>query len=429
MPARPPHLIFLLTDDHRWDALGCAGNPVLRTPHLDALAAGGTRFPNAFVTTSICCASRASVFTGQWARRNGVHDFATPFTPAQHARTYPGLLRAAGYRTGFVGKYGVGDNAPPPAERFDYWRGFTGQGVYEGKDGVHITDRMTRQALEFLEDPDTDRPFCLSVSYKAPHHQDGDPRQYIPAARHRGLYADAVVAPPPGQDFDALPPFLQRSEGRVRWALRFDTPERHAESVRNYYRLIQGVDDSVGEIVQALRRTGRERDTVIVFLGDNGCFLGEHGLGDKWLLYEESVRVPLIVHDPRLPERRRGRVEERMALNVDIAPTLLELAGVRRPRAMQGRSLVPLLEGRRTTWRRDWFYEHLFPHPGIPRSEGVRTERWVYWRYLDHPEADECLFDLRTDPHQVRNRVADPDARPVLEDLRRRTARYRDRLR
>ena len=430
-PMRPdvPNLVFLLTDDHRWDALGCYGNPVLRTPAIDALAADGVRFANAFVTTSICCASRAAILTGQYNLRNGIHEFNVPFTKAQWAQTYPARLRDSGYHSGFIGKFGVGDGKPLPAASFDVWHGFDGQGRYETVSGAHLTDVMTDQAVGFLERAPTDRPFVLSVSYKAPHHQDGDPRQYIPAVRHRTLYADQRIPPPPGQDFDRLPGILRESEGRARWRQRFDTPERHAESVRNYYRLIQGVDDSVARIRETLRDVGRDRDTVIVFTGDNGAFLGEHGLADKWYLYEESVRVPMIVHDPRLPEKARGTVPDQQVLNIDIAPTLLDYAGLRRPRTMQGRSLRPLVEGKRTRWRTDWYYEHRFRHPAIPSSEGVRDQQWSYWRFLGHPEAGEFLFDHRADPFQTDNRAGDAKMRSQLERLRRRTDDFSRTLR
>ncbi len=430
----PPNLLFLLTDDHRWDALGCMGNPVVRTPHIDALARGGTLFRNAFVTTSICCASRATLLTGQYARRHGVHDFATPLTPAQLDETYHDCLRRAGYRVGFVGKYGVGDNAEPPADRFDSWGGFRGQGRYfpQGEDGPHLTDIQAGQAVEFLEACAPGEPFCLSVSFKAPHQQDEDPRQYLYAARHRALYAEATVPVPPtatDEDFRRLPTFLRESEGRRRWAQRFATPESYQEMVKAYFRLITGVDDAVGAMLGALARRGLRENTVVVFMGDNGCFLAEHGLADKWLMYEESIRVPLVIHDPRVPDAARGRSRGEMVLNLDIAPTLLSLAGVAAPERMQGMDLAPLTRGESPPWREEWFYEHLFPHPGIPKSEGVRTEHHAYWRYLEAEADAEWLFDLAADPHETRNRIADPACAGLAEDLRARARRLAEELR
>lgn len=427
---RRPNLVFLLTDDHRWNALGCMGNPILQTPQIDALAASGVLFTNAFVTTSICCASRASLFTGQYARRHGVHDFRTPFTPEALAQTYPQVLRRAGYRIGFIGKYGVGDNAKPPADQFDYWKGFTGQGHYfrkiDGKN-VHLTDLMAEQAEEFIKSSSADQPFCLSVSFKAPHCQDGDPRQFLYAERHKDLYADLTIPPPPAdsaKDFDRQPDFIQQSESRRRWDIRFSTPEKYQEMVKSYYRLITGVDEAVGRIRQALRQQNLQDNTIIIVMGDNGYYLGEHGLAGKWFMHEESIRVPLVVYDPRLPAPARGTRCAEMALNIDIAPTLLAMAGAAVPQGMQGRDLSPLLRGQKPAWRQEWFYEHLFPNKILPKSEGVRTQRWSYWRYLDVPHDAEWLHDLEADPRQLRNLASDPAHAQVLADLRRRVENY-----
>ena len=439
---RRPNILFLLTDDHRFDALGCMGNRIIRTPNVDALARGGVIFRNAFVTTSICCTSRASIFTGQYARRHGVHGFNTPFTADQWAQTYPMLLRRTGYRTGFIGKFGVGDNAKPPAGDFDYWRGFTGQGQYFPRGHqppVHLTDLMTSQAKEFIggggakDAAGGERPFCLSISYKAPHAQDVDPKQYLYGPRFAELYKDATIPKPATatqEAFDRQPEFIRNSEARVRWQKRFADDASFQEMVKSYYRLISGVDESVGEIVKALRDAGVADDTIVIFTGDNGYYLGEHGLADKWYPHEESIRVPLIVYDPRLPQGRRGAVVDDMALNIDLAPTMLAMAGVETPAAMQGRDLAPLVYGRRVhDWRDEFFYEHLFTHKAIPKSEGVRTKGWAYWRYLDVPEQDaEWLFDLGNDPGQNVNLVRSPQHQIVLEELRAKTARYRESL-
>jgi arylsulfatase A-like enzyme len=441
---RRPNVLFLLTDDHRFDALGCMGNPIIRTPNIDALARGGVLFKNAFVTTSICCTSRASIFTGQYARRHGIHGFNTPFTPTQWARSYPMLLRNAGYRTGFVGKFGVGDNAQPPADDFDFWRGFTGQGQYFPKGHqppVHLTDLMTSQAKEFLAAgakgaAGDGRPFCLSISYKAPHAQDADPKQYLYAPRFAELYKDATIARPTTATEEAFarqPDFIRNSEARARWKKRFADDASFAEMVKSYYRLITGVDESVGEIVKALRDAGAAENTVIIVTGDNGYYFGEHGLADKWYPHEESIRVPLIVHDPRLPQDRRGVAVDEMALNIDLAPTMLALAGVEPPAGMQGRDLSPLVRGQRLeNWRDEFFYEHLFTHKAIPRSEGVRARHWSYWKYLDvgGPD-DEWLFDLRNDPGQTANLARTPRSptdKAMLDEMRAKVGQYRERL-
>ena len=422
-----PNLILLVTDDQRWDTMGCMGNPIIRTPNMDALAREGVLFRNAFVTTSICCSSRASIFTGQYTRRHGIEDFRTDFTPRALALTYPMLLRRAGYRTGFIGKYGVGRHMP--ADKFDYWKGIPGQPRYEQKDSQgrprHLTSIMGDQAIEFLESGRADpRPFCLSVSFKAPHVQDGDPRQFIYDPAFKDLYKDVKIPVPETADpkyFESFPEFFKRdNEGRRRWRIRFSTPEKYQESVKGYYRLITGVDVVIGRIRKTLRECGLAENTVIMLIGDNGFYLGEHGLAGKWYGHEESIRVPLLVYDPRLPARLRGQKRDEMVLNIDVAPTLLSLAGVPIPKVMQGRDLVPLISGRAESWRSDFFYEHTFNHPRIPKSVGVVGKRFKYLRYFEVRPVYEELYDLKTDPHEKRNLARDPHYKEMLEKLRKR---------
>ncbi len=418
-----PNIIFLLTDDQRWDTMGCAGNPIIHTPNMDDLARNGVRFTNAFVTTSICASSRASIFAGQWTRRHGVNDFKTPFTEAALAQTYPMLLRQAGYRIGFIGKYGVGRDLP--VDKYDYWRGFAGQGKYEHKDEngnyKHLTQIMGEQAIEFVHGCSQDQPFCLSVSFKAPHVQDSDPRQFIYDLAYKNMYENVTIPAPRTANpyyFEALPEFLQTSEARRRWDIRFSTPGKFQESVKSYYRLITGVDFVIGKIRQELKRLNFADNTVIIFSGDNGFYLGEHGLAGKWFPHEESIRVPLIVFDPRRDKKLQGVTVEQMALNVDITPTILELAAVKVPEQMQGRSLVPLLAGQKPKWRTEFFYEHPFEHKTIAKSEALRTQRWKYARYIgfDYEE----LYDLKTDPHEKTNLAKDKKYQETLESLRKR---------
>jgi len=423
--AKRPNMIFLLTDDHRADALGCAGNTIIQTPNIDDLAANGVRFTNAFVTTSICACSRASIFTGQWTARHGIIDFNTHFTPQVLAETYPMLLRASGYRIGFIGKYGVGPQKDLPIDRYDYWKGFPGQGKYEHTDEngnyKHLTRIMGEQAVEFLQASSKDRPFCLSVSFKAPHVQDGDPRQFVYDRADAGLYKDALIPTPKTADpkyFDALPEFLRDSEARRRWELRFPTAEKFQESVKGYYRLITGVDIVIGKIRAELKRLGFDDNTVIIFTGDNGFYLGEYGLAGKWFPHELSIRVPLIVYDPAAPRSRRGLTLDRMALNVDIAPTILQFAGLKPPAQMQGQSLLPLLRGKRPKWRTEFFYEHPFEHKTIAKSVALRTRRYKYARYTDYDY--EEIYDLKTDPDEINNLAKDPTRRKTLESLRKR---------
>jgi len=385
-PQGPPNIIFLLADDQRFDALGAAGNSIIRTPHLDRLAEEGVRFVNAFCTTSICPTSRASFLTGQYASRHGIVDFVSGLTDAQFQASWPGVLRAAGYQSAFVGKWGLGGALP--RAQFDLFRGFAGQGRYfvaEGKptpvdgsgpppytDGAHqghLTAHHGTVTTEFLESPALSEPFFLQLSFKAPHAQDGEAVPFQYDSRFAELYVEEPIPAPVSATeaaFASLPKMLQLSEGRTRWERRFATEEQRLDSVRSYYRLVTGIDEVVGRVRAALERRGLEERTIIVFSSDNGFFLGEHGLAGKWFPHEESIRIPLLVFDPRLPAERRGSVVDEMVLNIDLAPTLIELAGAAVPAEVQGRSLYPLLAGETSDWRRDWYYEHAFEHPTIP---------------------------------------------------------------
>lgn len=435
-PAAPataprPNLIFLLSDDQRWNSLGCMGDPVLQTPNLDRMAHEGVLFTHTCVSTSICCVSRASMLTGQYAARHHIHDFATPLTPAQLEQTYPVLMRKNGYYTGFIGKYGVGSKVP---DAFDFNRAtpqLTNQWVKDAQGRrVHVITQDTGYALDFLRERPKDRPFCLSLSYRAPHAEDKNPEQYLPLPEDASLYQDATIPVPPTasqHSFELLPPFLQTEKnfGRVRWHWRFDTSERYQQYVKNYYRLITEIDRSAGQIREELKREGVEGDTVLVFAGDNGYFLGEHGLADKWYPYEESIRVPLVVFDPRLPRSRRGQRVDDLVLNVDYAPTFLSLTGCPIPAGTQGRDFSPLYRGPRPKeWRTEFYYDHIVPIDGIEDCEALVTLRYKYilWPHHNYEE----LFDLKRDPHEERDLTRDGKHERLLAELR---ARFQDRKR
>jgi len=430
-----PNIVFILTDDQRWNALGCMGDPNVQTPNIDRLAHEGVLFQNHFVTTSICCVSRASILSGQYQRRHGIGDFAKPFTPEQWAQTYPALLRRNGYYTGFIGKFGVG--APKAietmADKFDFWRGITGQGgkyfIEPGDTNrVHQTARYGGQALEFLETCPTNQPFCLSISFTAPHARDHMPREFTPDDRDETLYADKSIAKPElatDEYFEKLPKSVQTSIARERWHWRFDTPEKFQSNTKDYYRLISGIDREVGRILAELKARGLADNTVIIFTSDNGYSLGDRGLAGKWFMYEESFRDPLIIFDPREPAQKRSRTEDAMTLNIDFAPTMLALAGVTPPAGMQGRSLLPVVAGKvPADWRKEFFYEHDFSPPQIPPSEGVRTERWAYIRWVNEKPPIEELFDLQADPLEGHNLAADPEHASTLTKLRTRADAY-----
>jgi arylsulfatase A-like enzyme len=434
-----PNILFILTDDQRWNALGCMGDTNILTPNIDRLAREGVLFQNHFVTTSICCCSRASILTGQYMRRHGILDFEKPLTSAQWAQTYPALLRQHGYRTGFIGKFGVGNDAAVYAmsNKFDYWRGIPGQGGRyfidpSDTNRTHQTSRMGAQALEFLGGNPVNRPFCLSISFTAPHARDHMPREYTPDDRDEWLYSDITLPEPPTANdayFQLLPKSVQVSEARTRWHWRFDTPEKFERNTKDYYRLISGIDREVGRVMAKLEANGLASNTVVIFTSDNGYFLGDRGLAGKWFMYEESLRDPLIIYDPREPARNRSRSEDAMTLNIDFAPTMMALAGMTPPTGMQGRSLIPLVQNARPTdWRTEFFYEHHFAPNIIPPSEGVRTERWSYIRWMDENPLVEELFDLTTDSLEGHNLAVDPNYARTLAQLRARWEKYRKEL-
>lgn len=429
-----PNIIVIVTDDQRWDMLGAAGNSIIQTPNMDRLANEGTLFENHFVTTSLCAPSRTSIFTGLYASCHGIHGFSTSMSEELHARSYPVRLRQSGYRTGFVGKYGVGRTLPK--EKFDYFEGFSGQGQYlheEAGKERHLTGLIGDQALDFLGTCSSDQPFCLSLSFKAPHVQDRVPPFFINDPAYDSLYEDVEIPAFKKLDpsyYDELPDFLKDGyEGRIRQQRRFPTPATWQEAMKRYYRLITGVDVQIGRILEWLDQSGLGENTVVVFTSDNGFFLGERGWAGKYFIHEESVRAPLIVADPRNPGRMGTRRSE-MTLALDIAPTILELAHLEVDPSTNGRSLVPLLDGSSPRWRQDWYYEFLWTIQGIPipRTEGVRTERWKYNLYLDGQPGYEELYDLQADPEEESNlaTVAEHSAR--LQALRDRHQAWRAAL-
>lgn len=439
MGAERPNVVFLLVDDWRWNAVGCMGDPIVKTPHIDALAKEGVVFENMFVTTSICSVSRASIFTGQWSRRHGIVDFATGLSDEQWSETYPALMRKAGYQLGLVGKLGVGNEQAMKAREkdFDFWRGVSGQGgkfFIEPDDPQrkHLTAKFGDAALEFLKGMEKGRPFCLSVSFSAVHARDKQPREFQPDVRDEGLYEDVEIPMPAlatEEAFAKLPEFVKTSEGRKRWGWRFDEVGKAQGILKDYYRLVTGVDREVGRIREVLQSRGLAENTVIVVTGDNGFALGDRGLADKWFMWDEDLRVPLVLYDPRLAVEQRGRRIAAMALNVDHAPTLLELAGIKIPTRMQGRSLVPLMKGDRPEdWRTEYFYEHLVFPKIIPPVEGVRTERWKYIRWVNSEPLVEELYDLESDPLEQSNLVGENAHLAKLEELRAKWQGYGESL-
>jgi len=424
-----PNIIFFLADDMRWDAMGCVGNDIIQTPNLDKLAQTGVMFSNAFVTTSICACSRATILTGQYVARHGINDFKTSFSPDAFAQTYPMLMKKAGYQVGFIGKYGVGLTADGVADKFDFFWGTAAQPNYENidenGDSIHYTDWVGKHISRFLETTEKDRPFCLSVSFKAPHCQDGDPRQFIYNPRYKELYAENVIPEEPTntmEEWEKFPAFFkENNEARKRWEIRFSNPEQYQESVKGYYRLVTGLDEVIGKVRNQLKAGGLDENTIIVFFSDNGFYLGEHGLAGKWYGHEPSIRVPFIIYNPMQPEAA-GKVISEMALNIDIAPTLLSFAGADIPESMQGNDLKELLSENRkdsNEWRNSFYYEHTIKQfPTIPVSHGLRNQRYKYIVYPEVSPVYEEVYDLKDDNEEIHNLILEPNKKSLIEQLR-----------
>lgn len=423
--AKPLNVVVLFADDWRHDTLGCAGNPVVKTPNLDALAKEGVRFTHHCVTTSICGVSRATLFTGQWMSRHGNRDFKPFKTP--WSETYPGMLRSAGYFTGHIGKW---HNGKFPAENFDFGRSYAGRHWMKQADGtmIHVTQKNDNDALEFLKTRPKDKPFCLTLAFFATHAEDGNPKQFLPQPESMALYQDVIVPVPKTATEEALrkmPPFLSadKNESRVRWRWRFDTPEKFQEMMKNYYRLATEVDATCGRVIEELKSEGVLDNTLVIFTADNGYFHAEHGLADKWYPHEESLRVPLIVRDPRMKYSRRGLTNDNFTLNVDLAPTILAAAGIKAPQRMQGADIAPLyLAEQKPAWRDEFFYEfHANGRPdNIPASHALIRKDWKYFFWPDFKL--EQLFHVSADPFEENDLAADPAQAERMAEMRKRLA-------
>ena len=409
-----PNILFFFTDDQPQNCLGVTGNDHIETPHLDALARRGTLFDNAFVTTAICCSSRASILTGQHLSRHGIDDFKKPLSAVAFGQSYPAILRKAGYRTGYLGKYAIGNpgigqrDLSLPAERFDDWYGFpqniSFRQVVDGEPRF-LTSLMTERALAFLRAAEPDRPFCLTVAFKEPHGPFNffDPEAPDPYENAQ-LPVPATFSP---EAWNSQPEFIRKSLNGDGGRRRLDDPDRLQRELRTFYRTVTRADAAVGAILQELARLGLDENTVVIFSSDHGSLLGDHGLTGKWLMYENSIRVPLIIFDPRAdPQAARGRRDE-IALNIDLAPTMLSIAGLEAPASMQGRDLMPIVRREPVAWRSHFYYQHHYntnpPRSPIAKSEGIRDRRWKYIRYPEQQPPFEQLFDLESDPLERNN--------------------------
>jgi N-acetylglucosamine-6-sulfatase len=418
------NVVFILVDDLRHDAFGFAGHPWLETPNLDALARGGVRMRNAFVTTALCSPSRASILTGQYAHRHRVVDNNNPVPPG--TVFFPQYLQRAGYDTAFIGKWHMGGESDDPQPGFDRWVSFRGQGTYlPGKSGLnvdgtrvpqrgYITDALTDYALEWLKQREAGRPFFLYLSHKAVH------AEFIPADRHKGRYRDRPFPAP-----RTMADTPENYEGKPMWVRNqrnswhgVDFPYHSNLNIAEYYRqyaeTLLAVDESVGRVIALLRDRKLLDSTIVMFMGDNGFAFGEHGLIDKRTAYEESMRVPLLMSGGGLPS---GATVDGVAANIDIAPTVLDAAGLEPP-MMDGRSFLPLARGQRVPWRDTLLYEYYWERsfPQTPAMHALRGDRYKYIRYYGLWDTDE-LYDIQADPLETRNLIRDPAHRKTVQQL------------
>lgn len=428
--AQPRNVILILSDDHRYDFMGfMPGAPEwLETPALDRMAAEGAHVRNAFVTTSLCSPSRASILTGQYAHRHGVVDNTSPIPPG--TTFFPEHLQRAGWRTAFIGKWHMGEDADDPRPGFDHWVSFRGQGVYV--DPVlnvngerrqmkgYTTDILTDFALEWLGRQATNgrqRPFLLILSHKAVH------AEFVPAERHAGRYRDAPI-PYPATMANTESNYRDRPrwvyEQRFGWhgveyayhgALDFDT------FYRRYAETLLALDESVGRVLDHLKQSGLASSTLVIYMGDNGFSLGEHGLIDKRHAYEESIRIPMLAWAPGYIAP--GSAPPQLVRNIDIAPTVLALAGVQPPGVMDGRSILPVLTGDAGEWDSEllyeYYWEYAFPH--TPTTFALRGDRYKYITYHGIWDISE-LYDLEADPQEQFNLIHVPAHRERIAAMR-----------
>lgn len=431
-----PNIVFFFADDQTSSSLGCYGNAVVQTPNLDALAARGVRFDDAFVGQAICWVSRTTILTGLTGRSYGTPENPEQTRPDAAKVLYPDLLRSAGYRTGFYGKWHAKmPKGFDPKAHFDEFEDIHRNPYYQKMpDGTlrHETEVIIDRGIAFLAEQPKDRPFALNLWFNACHAEDGDRRPgigFYPWPRSvDGLYDDVEMYRPKVDDpevFDALPDFYKNSLSRERYFWALNTPEKYQTNARAYARMVTGIDREIGRFLEALEKAGLAKNTIIVYSADNGYHFGSRGLSGKWSHFEESIRVPLIIADPRVPKSEQGKVTDALAMNLDLPATFLDWAGATVPASYQGRSLRPLVEGGRpTNWRTETFHEHFAVRDRIPAWEGVRTERFKYARCFDHDY--EFLHDLQADPEERVNLATDPAHAATLAALRQRTAAFVD---
>ncbi len=428
--AKKHNIVFILADDHRYDAMGFLNHPFLKTPEMDRMAKDGAYFKNAFVTTSLCSPSRASILTGLFMHNHGVMDNNT--LAKKGSVFFPLYLQKAGYKTAFVGKWHMGGASDAPRLGFDHWVSFRGQGRYypranwtlnvNGKripQKGYITDELTDYAVSWLNTLKKDQPFFLYLSHKAVH------AEFAPAKRHAKLYADARIPTPvtqanTPQNYRNKPKWVK--DQRNSWH-GVDFPYHSSLNVKEYFRkycqTLAAVDESIGRVRQWLKRNNHDQDTLIIYMGDNGFLFGEHGLIDKRNAYEESMRVPMLGIFPK--HFKPGTIVEGIVANIDIAATCLEAAGLQSPGYMDGQSFIKLGSGKTKleNWRKSLMYEYYwewnFPH--TPTTFALRTNDYKFITYHGVWDLDE-LYDMKMDTKEQRNLAYDPKYRQIVRKMR-----------
>lgn len=422
---KPRNVIVILSDDHRYDFMSFMGKPkFLETPNMDRMAKDGAHIKNAFVTTSLCSPSRASILTGMFSHKHTVVDNDAPVP--ENITFFPQYLQEAGYKTCMIGKWHMGHEEDEPRKGFDRWVSFKGQGVYfdpelniDGEklqEKGHISDVLTKYAVDWI-DEQNENPFFMYLSHKAVH------ADFQPAPRHAGKYKNTKIEYPESMantenNYNGKPKWVK--EQRYSWhgvdylyhgEMNFD------DFYRRYCETLLGIDESIGNVFEALDKKGMLDSTLVVYLGDNGFCLGEHGLIDKRQMYEESMRIPMMVHCPELV--KGGTVLSELVQNIDIAPTVLELAGIEKPNDMDGESMISLLQGKETKWRNEVFYEYYWerPFPHTPTVFGVRTKKYKYMTYHGAWDIDE-LYDIENDPNEMSNLIDDENHLDIVLELR-----------
>ena len=425
---KQPNFIVVFTDDQRPHTLSCyADDCPIETPAIDKLATEGVRFTQAAVVSPICGVSRACLISGQYMSHHQVKRFQKPLPEDVFEQSYPPQLKKAGYYLGLFGKHGFGITEEQIA-CFDDYDATTAQGpafrVYKG-DTLHDAAWLTQKTKDFLDGVPADKPFCLQLNYKEPHPSS------VPAPEDEGKLANypfkrSVTDTP--EEHAKLPKFVQTGYGNKSYNTMFGTDEKMQTYVSHYYEKIMSVERSIGEITGMLKKKGLADNTVIIYLSDHGTHFGEKQLGAKWSPYEQSLRIPFIVYDPRT--KAKGVVSDEMVLNIDVAPTLLDLAGVPVPESMDGKSLKPLINGKKTNWREHFFFEHFVSPTApiyIPRNDGVRTKTTKYARWIDLDPVVEEFYDLASDPMESNNLINDPAYAEQIEKSRKTFAAWREK--